>query len=159
MSKICGQPIRVMEDCSDGGDEQYIGQEGWVVDAHLEDISEVILPNTDDADKSAHFFDYQLDFLPILEIDKLRILTFYILTSDQAFGGLQRWQFRYRNDEAICKATGLDSKDCDNHYSLAESICIQTNDMPTDGTIQSMLINADKIVQDRFIAEFLIDKS
>lgn len=148
MSKIiCGQPIRVMENSSDGGDEKYIGQEGWVIESwdeleSHEHTSEVILPNTDDADKSEHFFNYQLEFLPLLEIDKVRILTFYLITKDQAFGG--------NDDETICKATGLDTNDLDKHYSLAESICSQTKDMPNNGTIESMLVNADKIVSFKF---------
>lgn len=141
MSKICGQPIRVIENSSDGKDEKYIGQEGWVIES-LDDMSEVILPNTDDADKSEHFFNYQLEFLPLLEIDKVRILTFYLMIKDQCFGG--------NDDETICKATGLETSDLDKHYSLAESICSQSKDMPNNGTIESMLVNADKIVSFKF---------
>lgn len=141
MLKICGQPIKVMENCSDGNDDKYIGLEGWVIES-WDHMSEVVLPNTDDPDKSAIFFNYQLEFLPLLDIDKVRILTFYFITKDQCFGG--------NDDEAICKATGLETSDLDKHYSLAESICSQSQDIPNNGTIQSMLVNADKIVSFKF---------
>lgn len=130
--KICGQPIRVVDAC-----EQYIGQEGWVFES-WDGVCVIILPNS----KSLGFFNYQLEFLPLLEIDKVRILTFYLMLLDQCFGG--------NDDETICKATGLDSSDLDKYYSLAESICSQTKDMPNDGTIESVLVNADKIVSFKF---------